>query len=76
MALLDASGDIQQVFTIVGGDSDAVLAVGATSDGTKLYATGYTRLGADFNADGEIESESMCHEHGDVYLALYELQPR
>lgn len=72
MALLDGTGNVQQVFTVVGGDSDAVLAVGATSDGSKLYATGYTRLGADFDADGKIESESKCHQLGDVYLALYE----
>jgi hypothetical protein len=72
IALLDGAGDLQQVFTIVGGDADAVLAVGATSDGSKLYATGYTRLGADFDADGKIESESKCHQLGDVYLALYE----
>ena len=75
VALLDSNGDIEQVFTVVGGDSDVVLAVGATSDGSKFYATGYTRLGADFDADGEIESASMCHQLGDVYLALYELEP-
>ncbi len=75
IALLDDTGDVQQVFTIVGGDSDVVLAVGATSDGSKLYATGYTRLGADFDADGKIESASKCHQLGDVYLALYELEP-
>lgn len=72
MAVLDGAGNVQQVFTVVGGDADAVLAVGATSDGSKLYATGYTKLGADFDADGEIESESKCHQLGDVYLALYE----
>ena len=72
IALLDGSGNVQQVFTIVGGDSDVVYAVGATSDGSKLYATGYTRLGADFNADGRIESASKCHQLGDVFLALYE----
>jgi len=75
IALLTGTGDVQQVFTVVGGDSDVVLAVGATSDGSKLYATGYTRLGADFDADGEIESASKCHQLGDVYLALYELEP-
>ena len=75
MALLDSTGNVQQVFTVVGGDADAVLAVGATSDGSKLYATGYTRLGADFDGDGEIESASKCHQLGDVYLALYELEP-
>jgi hypothetical protein len=74
IAVLDGTGDVRQVFTIVGGDADVVLAVGATSDGTKLYATGYTRLGADFDADGKIESASKCHQLGDVYLALYELE--
>lgn len=75
IALLDGAGDVQQVFTVVGGDSDAVLAVGATGDGAKLYATGYTKLGADFDADGTIESASLCHQLGDVFLALYELEP-
>lgn len=74
VAVLDNTGDIQQVFTVVGGDSDAVLAVGATSNGTRLYATGYTKLGADFDADGSIESASLCHQLGDVFLALYELK--
>lgn len=75
LAVLDANGNVEQAFTIVGGDSDAVLAVGATSDGSKLYATGYTKLGADFDADDDIESASMCHQLGDVFLALYEVDP-
>ena len=73
LAVLDGDGVVEQVFTVVGGDGDAVSAVGATADGRKLYATGFTRLGADFDGDGEIESASMCHQLGDLYLAVYRL---
>ena len=74
VAVLDADGAVEQVFTVVGGDGDAVSAVGATADGRKLYATGFTRLGADFDGDGKIESASKCHQLGDLYLAVYELE--
>jgi hypothetical protein len=74
IAILDAEGVVQQVFTVVGGDSDVVAATGFSPDGKKLYATGYTKLGADFDGDGKVESASLCHQLGDVYLATYALK--
>lgn len=72
-AILDGHGEIQHVFTIVGGDSDVAHAAGFTPDGEHLYVTGYTKLGADFNDDGQIESASQCHQLGDVFLAMYDV---
>jgi hypothetical protein len=72
--ILDADGEIQQVLTVVGQHQDVVNAVGLSPDGNTLYMTGYTSLGADFNGDDEIETASVCHKAGELYLALYELQ--
>lgn len=73
-AILDYQGILKHVFTVVGGDSDVVSAAGFTPDGKKLYITGYTKLGADFSGDNIIESASACHQLGDVYLALYDVE--
>jgi hypothetical protein len=72
--VLDATGAIQQVLTVVGQHQDVVNAAGFSPDGNTLYMTGYTSLGADFNGDDEIETASVCHKAGELYLALYELR--
>jgi hypothetical protein len=74
VAILDGEGGVRHVFTIVGGDSDVASAAGFSPDGKKLYVTGYTKLGADFDGDGRIESASACHQLGDVYLASYAVE--
>lgn len=73
-AILDGEGDIRHVFTIVGDDSDVANAAGFTPDGKRLYVTGYTKLGADYDGDGVIESASACHQLGDVFLAAYAVE--
>lgn len=70
-AILDGDGGLRQVFTIVGPDGDVANAAGFSPDGSALYVTGYTKLGADFDGDGEIEAASACHQLGDLYLAKY-----
>ena len=72
--LLDAQGEVQQVLTVVGQHHDVVNAAGFAPDGKTLYLTGYTSLGADFNDDGEVETASICHKAGELYLALFELR--
>lgn len=71
VALLDDQGGLQQTLTVVGQDSDVVNAVAFSPDGEYLYLTGYTRLGADYDGDGTIESASVCHQLGDIYLAIF-----
>lgn len=73
-AILDGKGNLLHVFTVVGGNTDVVSAAGFTLDGKKLYITGYTKLGADFDDDDKPESASACHQLGDVYLAQYEVE--
>lgn len=73
-AVLDGEGRVLHVFTIVGGDADVANAAGFSHDGKKLYVTGYTRLGADFDADGAIETASACHQLGDLFLASYTVE--
>lgn len=70
-AILDGDGGLVRVFTIVGPDGDVANAAGFSPDGSALYVTGYTKLGADFDGDGEIEAASACHQIGDLYLAKY-----
>ena len=65
-AVLGGDVVVEQVFTVVGGDGDAVSGVRATADGCRRDATGSTRLGADCDGDGEIASDSMCHQLGDL----------
>ena len=72
--VLDGEGEVRHVFTVVGEDSDVVRAAGFTPDGKQLYITGYTKLGADFDNDGEIEFGSKCHQLGDVYVAMYDVE--
>lgn len=72
--ILDADGEILQVLTVVGQHQDVVNASGFSPDGNTLYLTGYTSLGADFNGDDEIETASVCHKAGELYLALFELK--
>jgi hypothetical protein len=73
VAILDQKGAIRHVFAVVGGDNDSVNAAGFTPDGKGLYTTGFVRLGADFDGDGKPESNSKCHQLGDVYLAFYDV---
>lgn len=72
--ILDSEGEIQQVLTVVGQHQDVINAAGFAPDGNMLYLTGYTSLGADFTGDDEIESASVCHKAGELYLALFELK--
>ena len=72
-AILDAKGDVRHVFTIVGANSDVANAAGFSRDGKKLYVTGYTKLGADFDGDGKDEHASACHQLGDIYVARYDV---
>jgi len=74
VAVLGADGALRHTFTIVGGDSDAANAAAFSDDGDRLYVTGYTKLGADFSGDAVIESESTCHQLGDVFLAVYDVK--
>ncbi len=74
VAILDGEGRLRHVFTIFGGDSDVANAAGFTPDGRKLYVTGCTKRRAHFDNDGTIESESACHQLGDVFLALYSVE--
>lgn len=76
IAILDGEGALIQVFTIVGGDSDVVSASAFSPDGTRLYATGYNKLGADFDGDGRVESASLCHQLGDLFVAVYDVEDR
>ena len=71
--ILDTKGDVQQVLTVVGDHHDIVNAAGFSPDGSALYLTGYTSLGADFDGDDKIEAASMCHKAGELYVAIYEL---
>ena len=73
-AILDGDGRVQHVFTIVGDDSDVANAAGFSPDGKKLYVTGYTRLGADFDNDNKLESASACHQKGDLFLSSYDVE--
>jgi hypothetical protein len=70
-AILDGDGLLRHVFTMGGPDGDVANAAGFSPDGKTLYVTGYTKLGADFDADGVIETASACHQLGDLYLASY-----
>ena len=72
--ILNEQGDVQQVLTVVGEFHDIVNAAGFSPDGNTIYLTGFTSLGADFDGDGKIESASICHKAGELYLALYELE--
>jgi hypothetical protein len=72
--ILNDIGEVQQVLTVVGEHHDIVNAAGFSPDGKTLYLTGFTSLGADFDGDGEIESASVCHKAGELYLALFSLQ--
>lgn len=72
--ILDERGEVRQVLTVVGDHQDIVNAAGFSPDGNTLYMTGFTSLGADFDGDGEIESASVCHKAGELYLALYALE--
>ena len=69
--ILDEQGEVKQVLTVVGDHHDIVNAAGFSPDGNMLYLTGFTSLGADFDGDGEIESASVCHKAGELYLAIY-----
>ncbi len=69
--ILDEQGEVQQVLTVVGDHHDIVNAAGFSPDGNTLYLTGFTSLGADFDGDDEIESASLCHKAGELYLAIY-----
>ncbi len=73
-AILDMNGEVKRVFTVVGGDSDVVNAAGFSPDERKLYITGYSKLGADFNEDGKVETASACHQIGDLFLAMYDVE--
>ena len=72
--ILNDMGEVQQVLTVVGEHHDIVNAAGFSPDGNTLYLTGFTSLGADFDGDGEIESASVCHKAGELYLALFSVQ--
>ena len=72
VAILDEHGELEQLLTIVGDAADVVNAAGLSPDGRRLYMTGYTQLGADFNGDGVVEASSVCHLAGEVYVAVYE----
>lgn len=72
--ILDSRGEVQQVLTVVGDHHDIVNAAGFSPDGNTIYLTGFTSLGADFNGDDEIESASVCHKAGELYLALFTLR--
>lgn len=72
-AILDSGGEVQQVLSVVGDHHDTVSAAGFSPDGNTIYLTGFTSLGADFDGDGIIESASVCHKAGELYLALYAL---
>lgn len=73
VAILDGDGAMQQTITIVGDNSDIAAAAVFSADLRKLYVTGYTKLGADFDGDGKVEFASACHQIGDYYLARYEI---
>jgi hypothetical protein len=75
-AILDGEGRVRHVFTIVGEDSDVANAAGFSPDGKRLYVTGYTKLGADYDGDGVIENASACHQLGDLFLAVYDVEDR
>ena len=72
--ILNDKGEVQQVLTVVGDHHDIVNAAGFSPDGNTLYLTGFTSLGADFDGDGEIESASVCHKAGELYLARFALE--
>lgn len=71
---LDHTGTLQQILTIVGPSGDQVRATGLSPDGKTLWATGFVRLTADFNADGQYESSVRCDSRGDIFGARYKLQ--
>lgn len=72
-AILDGKGVVQQTITIVGDSSDIAASAVFSPDLRNLYVTGYTKLGADFDGDGEVEFASACHQIGDYFLARYEI---
>lgn len=72
VAILDEQGELQQLLTIVGDAADVANAAGLSPDGSMLYMTGYTQLGADFDGDGVVEASSVCHLAGEVYVAVFE----
>lgn len=73
VAILNGQGELQQLLTIVGDAADVVNAAGLSPDGTTLYMTGYTQLGADFDGDGVVEATSVCHLAGEIYVATFKL---
>jgi hypothetical protein len=72
--ILDHQGEVQQVLTVVGDHHDIVNAAGFSPDGNTLYLTGFTSLGADFDGDGKVETASVCHKAGEIYLAVFKLE--
>lgn len=72
-AILDDEGMLRHVFTVAGADGDEIRAAAFTPDGRQLYTTGYVRLSADFDGDGEPEGASACHQLGDAFLARYDV---
>jgi hypothetical protein len=73
IAILDNQGGLLQVLTVVGQDSDQVRASGFSPDGETLWSTGFVRLTADFDADGQPEGAVRCDHRGDIFGARYDL---
>lgn len=73
IAIFRANGDLERVFTVVGPGADQVRAATFSADRTTLFATGFVRLTADFDADGVVEGGVRCDAKGDLFVSRYDV---
>jgi hypothetical protein len=75
IAILDGGGGIRQVLAITGPGHDQPRGVAFSADARSISITGFVRLTADFDGDGQPEGAVRCDHHGDIVWARYRLQP-
>lgn len=71
LTVFSADGEPEHTFTVVGPGADQIRAAGFSPDRTRLYATGFVRLTADFDADGVVEGGVRCDAKGDLFVSRY-----
>jgi len=75
VALLDQGGAIAQVLAITGPGHDQPRGAALAPDGRSVSLTGFVRLTADFDGDGQPEGAIRCDNFGDLIWARYRLKP-
>lgn len=74
VAILDDSGAMERFFAINGPGADQARGVDFSRDGRSLLMTGFVRLTADFDGDGQPEGAVRCDARGDIVWARYGLR--